>query len=412
MRCESFRFDLVTALKGREGSATMRSKTTSALIVLQLAMSFVLLAAAVLFARLPFSIVNTDPGFETRHTMTVPLEVEIPPYTEASALAFERSLESLILQVPGVQSLAWGSLVPFTGAPISEVRFDTQSRGQGRPASIDNVSLEFFSTLGIPLMHGRSFLRSDVSANNGTQVAIVSQAFAKAFWADSDPVGKIVVTPDDRHLVVIGVAGDTRSERFSILDGPRLYTLRNEQELDGQLVVRFSGAATPVAASIEQIVKSLDPTQESTPSTIWNFLESSATDMRSLAKIILFMAGIAVVLAITGIYSVLTFAISQRTREFGIQMTLGATRQTIFRSVMKRGLRQIALGVLLGLAMAMPAAWAWMRLAKNSWMPIDSFDPSLYSIAALILLVVSLSAMCLPALRATQVDPIQALRSE
>jgi predicted permease len=409
---ESFRFDLVTALKGREGSATMRSQTTSALIVVQLAMSFVLLAAAVLFARLPFSIVNTDPGFETRHTMTVPLEVEIPPYTEASALAFERSLESLILQVPGVQSLAWGSLVPFTGAPISEVRFDTQSRGQGRPASIDNVSLEFFSTLGIPLMHGRSFLRSDVSANSGTQVAIVSQAFAKAFWADSDPVGKIVVTPDDRHLVVIGVAGDTRSERFSILDGPRLYTLRNEQELDGQLVVRFSGAATPVAASIEQIVKSLDPTQESTPSTIWNFLESSATDMRSLAKIILFMAGIAVVLAITGVYSVLTFAISQRTREFGIQMTLGATRQTIFRSVMKRGLRQIALGVLLGLAMAMPAAWAWMRLAKNSWMPIDSFDPSLYSIAALILLVVSLSAMCLPALRATQVDPIQALRSE
>jgi predicted permease len=409
---ESFRFDLVTALKGREGSATMRSQTTSALIVVQLAMSFVLLAAAVLFARLPFSIVNTDPGFETRHTMTVPLEVEIPPYTEASALAFERSLESRIRQVPGVQSLAWGSLVPFTGAPISEVRFDTQSRGQGRPASIDNVSPEFFSTFGIPLMHGRSFLRSDVSANNGTQVAIVSQAFAKAFWADSDPVGKMVVTPDDRHLVVIGVAGDTRSERFSILDGPRLYTLRKEQELDGQLFVRFSGTATPVAASIEQIVKSLDPTQESTPSTIWNFLESNATDMRSLAKIILFMAGIAVVLAITGVYSVLTFAISQRTREFGIQMTLGATRQSIFRAVMKRGLRQIALGVLLGLAMAMPAAWAWMRLAKNSWMPIDSFDPSLYSISALILLAVSLTAMCLPALRATQVDPIQALRNE
>ena len=171
---------------------------------------------------------------------------------------------------------------------------------------------------------------------------------------------------------MIGVAGDTRSERFSILDGPRLYTLRNEQALDGQLFVRFSGSATPVAASIEQIVKSLDATQESTPSTIWDFLESNATDMRSLAKIILFMAGIAVLLAITGVYSVLTFAISQRTREFGIQMTLGATRQSIFRSVMKRGLRQIALGVLLGLAMAMPAAWAWMRLTKNSWMPIDT----------------------------------------
>jgi|HubBroStandDraft_4_1064222.scaffolds.fasta_scaffold14825_2 putative ABC transport system permease protein len=409
---ESFRFDLVTALKGREGSATMRSHTTSALIVVQLAMSFVLLAAAVLFARLPFSIVNTDPGFETHQTMTVPLEVELPPYTEASALAFERLLESRILQVPEVKSLAWASLAPFAAAPVSEVRLETQSRGQGRPASIDNVSPEFFSTFGIPLMHGRSFLPSDVVADNGTPVAIVSQAFAKAFWADSDPVGKIVVTPDDRHLVVIGVAGDTRSERFSVLDGPRLYTLRNERALDGQLFVRFSGSATPVAASIEQIVKSLDPTQEGSPSTIWEFLESNATEMRSLAKIILFMAGIAVLLAITGVYSVLTFAVSQRTREFGIQMTVGATRQSIFRSVMKKGLRQIGLAFLLGLAMAMPAAWAWMRLTRDSWMHIDAFDPSVYGIAAFILLVVSFSAMCLPALRATQVDPIQALRNE
>jgi putative ABC transport system permease protein len=409
---ESFRLDLVTALKGREGSATMRSHTTSALIVVQLAMSFVLLAVAVLFARLPFSIVNSDPGFETHHTMTVPLEVEIPPYTEASALSFEHSLESRILQVPGVQSLAWGSLAPFRGAPISEVRLDTQSRGQGRPASIDNVSPEFFSTFGIPVMHGRTFLRSDVSANNGAQVAIVSRAFAKAFWADSDPVGKIVITPDDRRLVVIGMAGDTRSERFGILDGPRLYTLRNEQALDGQLFVHFSGSAAPVATSIEQIVKSMDETQEGIPSTIWNFLESNASDMRSLAKIILFMAGIAVLLAITGVYAVLTFAVSQRTREFGIQMTLGATRQSIFRLVMKRGLRQIALGVLLGLAMAMPAAWAWMRITRDAWMHVDSFDPSLYSISTLILIVVSLFAMCLPALRATQVDPIQALRNE
>jgi ABC-type antimicrobial peptide transport system permease subunit len=208
---------------------------------------------------------------------------------------------------------------------------------------------------------------------------------------------------------VIG-AGDTRSESFSSLDGPRLYTLRNEQELDGQLFVRFRGSARPVAASIEQIVKSLDATQQGTPSTIWEFLESNASDMRSLAKIILFMAGIAVLLAITGVYSVLTFAISQRTCEFGIQMMLGATRQSIFRSIVKRGVRQIALGVLLGLAMAMPAAWAWMRLAKNSWMPIDSFDPSVYSIAALICSW-SPSAMW-PRRLATLVDPIEALRNE
>ena len=409
---ESFRFDLVTALKGREGAATARSHTTSALIVVQLAMSFVLLAAAVLFARLPSLIANADPGFETRQTMMVPLDIDIPPYTTTSALAFYRSLESRILEVPGVQSLAYESVAPFTTAPISEVRLDKQTKGQGRPASIDNVSPDFFSTFGIALMHGRFFQHSDVPATGSAQVAVVSQAFAKAFWGDNDPVGKVVVTPDDRRLVVIGVARDTRSERFSILDGPRLYTLRDAQSLDGQLFVRFTGSAAPVSTSIEGIAKSLDATQISAPSTVWDFLEEGATSMKSLAKIILFMSGIAVLLAVTGVYGVMTFAISQRMREFGIQMMLGATRQSLFQAVMTRGLRHISLGILFGLALAMPAAWAFMRITKNGWLRVDTFDLSVYGISALILLAVSLSAMCLPAFRASQVDPIQALRNE
>jgi predicted permease len=409
---ESFRFDLITALKGREGSATMRSQTTSVLIVVQLAMSFVLLAAAVLFARVPFIITHLNPGFETHQVMTVPLDIEIPPYTVTSARAFVRSVESRIVQVPGVQSLAWESIAPFNGAPISEIRLDNQSKGKGRPASVDNVSADFFSTFGIPLMYGRAFMHSDVPVTGSAQVAVVSQAFAKTFWGNNSPVGKVVVTPDNRRLVVIGIAADTYSERFSILDGPRLYTLQDMQSRDGQLFVRFNGDASPVAASIESIVKSIDTSQTDFPATIWDFLETNATAMRSLAKIILFMAGVAVVLAVTGVYGVLTFAISQRTREFGIQMMLGATRQSIFRSVITRGLHQIALGIVIGLAMALPAAWAFMRLMKNGWMHINTFDVRVYGISSAILLVVSLSAILLPALRATQVNPIQALRDE
>ena len=409
---ESFRFDLITALKGREGSATMRSQTTGALTVVQIGMSFVLLAAAVLFARLPYLVRHADPGFETRQTMSVPLDIEIPPYTRTSAQTFYRKLESRIRAVPGVQSLAYASLPPFSPAPISEVRLDNQSNGQGRPASIDIVSADFFSTFGIALLHGRTFRASDVPSTGGTQVAVVSAAFANAFWGSNDPVGKIVVTPDARRLEVIGVARDMRSERFGVLDGPRLYTLRDAQSLDGELYVRFSGSAAPVAASIEDALRALDPSQIGTPAAVWDFLESGATALRSLAQIIVFMAGIAVLLAITGVYGVLTFAISQRTREFGIQMMLGATRQAVFKSVMTRGLRQIAIGLGFGLAMAMPAAWTFARLFKNSWMHVDTFDLSVYSISALILLAVSLAAMCLPALRAMRVDPITALRNE
>ena len=409
---ESFRFDLVTVLKGHEGTATMRSRTTSALIVAQIAMSFVLIAAAVLFARMPWIIRGIDPGFETRQTMMVPLDVEIPPYTHASALGFYRTVETRILGIPGVQSLSYASLAPFGLTAHDEVRVEKQIKGQGLAATIDNVSVDFFSTFGIPLLLGRSFAESDVSTSSSAPVAIVSQAFAKAFWADHDPIGKVVVTPDDKHFTVIGMAGDTRSEQFGILDGPRLYTLRAPDSLRGQLFVRFTGKAAPISASIQQIVNSLDASQVDLPMTIWDSLETGATTMRSLAKVILFMACIAVLLATTGIYAVLSFAISRRTREFGIQMTLGATQSRIFRSVLIKGLRQIAIGLFCGVVLAMPAALTFAHMTRRSTLPIHAFDISVYGISAVILLAVSLCAMSLPALRATEVDPMQALRCE
>lgn len=390
----------------------MRSRTTSALIIAQLAMSFVLLAAAVMFGRMPSAATSIDPGFATRDVMSVPLAIDIPPYTTTSARAFYGTLDARILQIPGVQSLAYATLQPFRQSPPSEIRLPSQSIGQGRPASVDTVSPDFFSTFGIPVLHGRSFSSSDVSSTTSAPIAIVSAAFAKTYWGSSDPVGKIVVTPDDRRLVVVGVARDTRSERFGILDGPRLYTLRGPQSLDGRLYVRFNGDAASIAAAIQQITKSLDQSQIDSPQTIRASLESDAERMRSLAGIILFMAGIAVLLAITGVYGVLAFAINQRTREFGIQMVLGATRQSIFRSVMMRGLRQIAIGLLFGLALTEPAAWVFAHLTKNSPFPIKGFDVSVYCISAFMLLIVSLLAMYLPALRATRVDPMQALRNE
>jgi putative ABC transport system permease protein len=124
------------------------------------------------------------------------------------------------------------------------------------------------------------------------------------------------------------------------------------------------------------------------------------------------LASIAVVLAVTGVYGVLSFAISRRTREFGIRMVLGANRVSIFRSIMLRGGRQIALGLVCGLALAEPAELAFARLIKNSPIPMRNFDATVYAIAALLLVAISLAAMYLPELRATRVDPMKALRTE
>ena len=284
-------------------------------------------------------------------------------------------------------------------------------RSARRAPLLSIISTDFFSTFGIRMMAGRSFVSGD-KAGTVSSAAVVSQAFAKQFWPGANPIGKIVVTPDDRRYTVVGVAGDLRSERFGVLDGPRLYTLRDPMALDGELFVRFTGSAGPMETAVRDAVKGLDRTQAQTPQTIWEMLESNAEQIRSLANIVMTMASIAVLLAITGVYGVLSFAINQRTREFGIRMVLGANRATIFRSVLLRGGRQIAIGLAFGIVLAEPAAWSFARMLKKSPYALGSFDASMYLIAAGLLVAVSLVAMYLPALRATQVDPMKALRTE
>ena len=408
----AWKLDLVTALKGREGTATMRWRITAVLMVAQIAMSFVLLTAAVLFARMPSMVTAMDPGFETHQTLSVPLAIDMSPQSRTAALSFYRALEARIRTVPGVQSLAYQTLDPFRQTPPSEIRLPQQRKGQGEPAVIDNVSTDFFSTFGIRMLEGRSFLSSDSTSTNASSVAVVSYAFVRQFWPGENPIGKVVITPDDRRYAVVGVAVDTRSERFGILDGPRLYALRDPSALDGQLYVRFAGSAATTEKAVFDAVRSLDRMQVMTPQTIWERVESEAEDVRSLAHIIVVMASIAVLLAVTGVYGVLSFAVSQRTREFGIRMALGANRATVARSILLRGGRQIAAGLACGIALAEPAVWAFADLIKKSPFPFRSFDPSAFGIAAALLVAVAFAGLYLPTLRATQVDPMNALRTE
>lgn len=407
----AWKLDLLTALKGREAASTVRSRTTSGLIIAQVAMSFVLLAAAVLFGRIPGMITNANPGFDTRHVMAVPLDVDTSD--RSRALDFYRSLEARIALLPNVESFAYATLQPFRQTAPVEIRTPGQHEGQGRPASVDVVSQDFFATFGVRLVGGRTFGAADLASGGSTSVAVVSQALASQFWPGTNPLGKVVITPDGRSLTIVGVAADTRSERFGVLDGSRLYALRAPGSFDGELYVRFTGSASNAERAVRDAVRGLDPTQMNMPETIWEGLEHNAEALRSLARIVLVMASIAVLLAITGVYGVLSFAVNQRTREFGVRMVLGANRKTIFRSIMVRGARQIAIGLVCGVVLAEPASWVFTQhMLKRSPFPIRSFDPAVFGTAAVLLVVVSLLAMFLPALRATKVDPIEALRTE
>jgi ABC-type antimicrobial peptide transport system permease subunit len=220
------------------------------------------------------------------------------------------------------------------------------------------------------------------------------------------------MTPDSRRLTVVGLAADTQSESFGITDGPRLYTLRDPSTLEGKLYVRFSGDSKSVENAIRDTVKSLDRTQVIAPETIWEFLEADAEQMRSLAGIIFIMASIGLLMAVVGVYGVLSFAVNQRTREFGIKMVLGANRGTIFRSVTKQAIRNTILGLLCGAAIAEPTIWVLARFQSGSPLPLRMLNTFVLIVSTLLLAAVSLAAAWLPALRATRSDPMQALRTE
>jgi ABC-type antimicrobial peptide transport system permease subunit len=408
----AWKFDLITTLKGREGAATVRSRTTSGLIVTQIALSFVLICAGVMFGRLPGLIKAMNTGFETHHTLAVPVQMDTSQGNRAKALVFYRTLESRILAIPGVQSLAYASIQPFNQVPPSEIRLPGQTQGKGQPVSIDEVSSEFFSTFGIDALRGRLFLAADAGSTGPISVAVISRAFANQFWPGSDPLGKVIVTPDGRRLTIVGVVADTRSERFGVIDGPRLYTLRDPSALGGNLYVRFTGNARSAEGAIGDAVKRLDPNQIVAPETIWEALESNAAQMASLAQIILVMASIALLMAVTGVFGVLSFAVNQRMREFGIKMVLGANRAAIFRSVVLQAVRYIAIGLICGMALAEPGMLLFKRLLVRSPLPVHPVDITDFGISAVLLATVSLAAMYMPALRATRADPIKVLRAE
>jgi predicted permease len=405
---ESVNVDLVTSLKGREGAATGRSRRHSVLIVAQIAMSFVLVAAGVLFMRLRHSITSMDPGFETRRVFVVPLKISEPPYTQESAASFYRDVRERVSEIPGVQSASYTNVVPFSGTVSEKLRRPGENIGQGQEAVVERVSTEFFSTLEIPIVRGRSFQQSDAAGGSTSEVAVVSQVFSAAFWNGVNPLGKVVVLPDNSRLTVVGVARDTKSGHFDVPDGPRLYTVQSPHSFSGSLLVRFEGEPRSLARVISKAVHNLDASQLVVPQTLQSIREARAENFRPVAEVILMMACLTVFLALSGIYGAVSFSMSQRMREFGIRMALGATKARILRSLLAAGLQQIAIGLAFGMLLALPAAFSFRHLVGRSTV----FDWSTYCIAALTLTAAVLAACYIPARRAMKVDPMVALRYE
>jgi predicted permease len=392
---ESLRLDVAGAMKtGESSSAAGARRVHGVLMGAQVAMSLGLLFAAVLFLRAQHRMFTADPGFETRQVLSVVLRKGIDAPKVSTALR----------DVPRVDSVAVGS--PFSGGEfdfdLEEVRTAGQQVGAGKRARVNTVSGNFFNTLHIELLRGRAPVNSAEAA--------VSQAFAQTFWNEREALGQRATLYDGTGVTVVAITRNIQTEHVGIPDSPVLYRWHAPDSPATALVVRFKGDARDVAPLARDALRRVDPDARAVPKTLRNLLDEQAEAGTLLIRMIGVLGLLALSLSALGIYGVVAFAVSRRTKELGIRMALGATRALIVRSVFAAGFRPVALGLAAGILLALAAGESLASFMRKTPIPIVALDPlGLIAVVAL-LSVVAILAMLKPALRAAATDPARSLR--
>src|SRR5947208_2325711 len=398
-----------------------RRRLGAALIVGEIAVALVLLVSAGLLLRSFAAVTRVDPGFDAEHVTAVRIALPGGRYgSPAQAVLFYQSLVARAHDVPGVQESAVASNVPFGGAGYS---FSIVIEGQPAPARLEDtptifprvISAGYFHAMGIRLREGREFESSD--RTGAMRVGIINETAARRFFPGESPLGRRF-TPDDDGgvLQVVGVVADVRAFGLSSEPRPELFVpieqaSRNHWEWTGRamsLVVR-AGTDARLDAPLREAVWSLDRSLPIYSTwTVRDLMAQSVAPRRLFMLLIAGFAGVALLLAAIGIYGVMTFTVSQRMRELGIRVALGAVRQDVFRLVVGRAMALTGLGLAIGVAGAIAAT----RLLTQSLYGVRPTDPATYLAIAALMCVVTFLASYLPARRASRVDPMMALRNE
>ena len=391
---ESLRVNLNDVMKagGRGSGAGARSRR-SFLVAAQIAMSLVLLVCAGLFIRAQYTMFTADPGFETWRVLSVSLQQPLP------------AAAARLSEIPGVEAVAAG--FPLSqdeqGPGADQVRMPGQPPGSGKPAAVSAVSGNYFDTLNIPILRGRAVA--------GASEAVVSQAFARAFWPGKDPLVERVLVRGET-LSVVGIARDVEAEHPGVVDGPHLYRWRDLSAPVDSLLIRFQGDPLSAASRVRDAIRRLDPDSQVSPRTLRAILDQSAERFSTMVRMVEILAGLALSLAVLGIYGVVAFSVSQRGQEIGIRMALGATKAMVVRLVLNSGARPILWGILAGTGLAFGAASAVATVLRHAPVAIRPRDPITFLGVAILLALVAFAAMLRPAWNAAATDPMRALRDE
>jgi len=418
----SSKADLATVLRG-SGEAAGNSKPTSilgalgALVVGQVTLSIVLVISASLLIESMVHLAGVYPGFQPSGLLTMKVALSPTRYdTEEKRAAFYEQIVERAAAVPGVTNAAltldvpmdefMGTTVQVSGRPIAPL--------SERPISIiQNVTNSYFQTMRIPIVRGREFNPHDNKSS--TDVAIISEAFAKTFWPQYpnglDPIGQTVLSGSElRPHQVVGIVADVHHTGRDQHPRPEIYySCAQQPPPSAMLVVRTTGDPLSLTAPIRNAVLQLDRDQPvSQISTMNEIIESSEGDLRLMMRLLGVFAAVAMGLALLGLYGVISYSVVRRTREIGIRRALGAQSRNLIYLLLKRGLILAGSGVVVGLG----AAVLVTRLLQDLLFQVSPTDPLTFAAIAAIFVLVAIGASLIPALRATEIEPLIAIRAE
>jgi predicted permease len=396
------------------GEGSRWNRVRGAFVVVQVALSLVLLVSAGLLIRSFDKLLRVNVGFKTEQLLTLEYRLPRAKYKErATQWNFHRQVVEQIQQVPGVKSASLVRGLPFSGnggfTQIVLPDREPPPKGMEPQVNFNTAMPNYFETIGIPLLKGRLFGNEDGA--DTPPVVVINQTMAQRFWPNQDPLGKQVKFAEDGSTAtVIGVVGDARHYQIEEEQRPQMYDVYSQNPgLFGTAVIRTDVEPLSLAEQVRQAIWKVDSDQPMWKIRTVDFLvQRSTADRKFLMALMGIFAALALVLTIIGLYGVISYLVNQRTQEIGIRMALGAQMRDILGMVLKQGMFLVLTGVGLGLA----AAWLLTRLMASMLYQVSATDPLTFATISLLLIMVALLACYIPARRATKVDPLVALRDE
>ena len=401
----------------RAGVGGRRERLRSVMIIAEVSASVVLLISAGLLLRALLRIQAVDPGFNYQNVLTLRTWLPIPKYRATAKRAeFYRRVISETRALPGIKNAAYVTGLPMVMRgmiwPI-EITGRIWEPGEEHNSSLRYITPGYFDTLKIPILEGRDVSESDTQ--DSPLVAVVSKSFVEKYFPGQDALGhKFKIAIGERRIV--GIVGDIRVRGLETTSEPQVY-LPNQQVPDGailsytpkDLVIRASSNALSLMPSLRQIIRKADPDQPvSDVQLLSDIVESETAPRGTQLRVIGVFAAIAILLAGIGIHGLLSYAVSQRTQEFGVRIALGAQSSEILKMVLRDGVILAATGIVVGAALAYVAGRTMQALLAG----VKPADPQTFLIAIAVALIMTIAGSLLPARRAIRVDPTTALRTE